>query len=333
MFTEYSYHSSVSQTFKKHCYDLGKKLMDEFQYEYPLVMDVASNDGCLLDQFRLAGFKRLMGIEPAKNLTTEYLDRQLVAVNEFFTEKLVDCWDYEKVSIITATNVFAHVDDLDDFLKAVYKSLAPDGIFVCEVPYLPDLIQGNQFDTVYHEHLSYFLLKPIQIICDRYGLSIFKVERLPIHGGSLRFYACKDNRTIDGSVYSLLSYEEDQGLYTLEPYQIFSENIGRLRDKFVDSLKYLSRAGKGVVGYGASAKGCSLLNYCNITTDLIQYIVDDTPYKQGKYMPGCNIPITDKFVNPDCIVLLAWNFEKELREKTKWHKGNYIIPIPEVKII
>lgn len=336
MFSEYSYHSSVSKTFQEHCYELALDCK-KFKFEHPLVIDIASNDGCLLEQFKKAGYQRLLGVEPAKNLVKNYNERGLLYLNKFWNKDVLDygpdSYETERASIITATNVFAHVDDLDDFLEGVRRYLTPSGIFIAEFPYLPNLISNMEFDTIYHEHLSYFLLKPLIRLFLANGLKIFDVKRLSIHGGSIRIYACKDDREVKSSVHEMVYYESDQGLYSIEPYKIFAENIKKIKKDLLDTLFYLAKNEKSVVGYGASAKGCSLLNYCGINKYLIQYIVDDTPYKQGKYLPGSNIPIESKFVNPDYIVLLAWNFEKEMRKKTSWHKGKYIIPIPEVRVI
>jgi len=336
MFTDYVYHSSVSKTFQKHCYDMAVSIRDEFKFQHPLVMDIASNDGCLLDQFRLAGFDRLMGIEPAKNLTTTYLDRQFMVVNEFFSQKLVNLWDGGKVSVITATNVLAHVDNLYDFVGAIKYSLTDNGICVIEVPYFNNLLHNNQYDTIYHEHLSYFLLNPLYKLFKLLELPIFRVEHHPIHGGSLRIYASKNAYEEELSVVRMLQDETDDGLFEAQTYDMFSHEVNRNRERLHTLLELLHHSDKKVVGYGASAKGISLLNYSGIDNKWIQAIVDETPEKQDKMTPGTNIPIVDfesfNDIKPDYILLLAWNFAEELKSKTKHLKSNYITPIPVVMI-
>ncbi len=341
LYHDYSYHSSVSETFQKHCYELAltckKIVLPHFPpgKENLLSIDIASNDGCLMEQFEKAGYYTI-GVEPAKNLADEATAKGLSIVNEFFSEsvsKRLPCAD-----VVTALNVLAHVDDLIGFLKYCRRCirLTTGGILIVEVPYLCDLIQKNQFDTIYHEHLSYFLFKPLHHLFKINAIPIFRVEHLDIHGGSLRLYASPSPHEISDSVYALLKFEENKNLYQFSTYRNFSEKISRLKNTLSDVLKSIHKEGKKVMGFGASAKGISLLNYSRIKTDLIHSIVDETPDKQGKLTPGSNIPIVDfsHFARekPDYILLLAWNFEKELREKTKHLGAKYILPIPQVTI-
>ena len=348
LYSDYVYHSSVSQTFKEHCYQMALTLKSEFVFtEFPLVLDIASNDGCLLREFKRAGFTRLLGFEPAKNIgtyeTSYKLDELICVVNDFFCEASARSVKGDagggQASIITATNVFAHVDDLDDFLRGVKWFLHDNGVFVVEVPYLKHLIQKNEFDTIYHEHLSYFLLKPLVKLFERHGLPIFRVEEYPIHGGSIRIYASL-NRPVESSVTDMLRDEELAGLYNIKTYEEFNRMVMHLTEGFCTMMEMFYYECKKVVAYGASAKGISLLNYCGIKNHMITCIIDDTPDKQGKLTPGSLIPIVSypyfEAVKPDVIVLLAWNFAEELMAKTKWHKdkgGHYVIPVPELKII
>ncbi len=345
LYSEYAYHSSVSQTFKDHCFNLGKKLKEDFNFDFPLVVDIASNDGCLLREFRKVGFERLMGIDPANNFATNYqLDEKekfqtdYISVKGFFSEKMIKSIDGSggTAHFITATNVLAHIDDLDDFLKGVHWILADNGVFVVEVPYLYNLLKHNQFDTIYHEHLSYFLLKPLIEIFHRNGLPIFRVEEYPIHGGSIRIYASKGYYTEERSVEDMLEFEYYQELYKFSTYEKFSEKVNKVREDLIKLLVDIERDRKMVIGYGASAKGISLLNYCGIKQKYITYIVDDTKEKQGKFTPGSEVPIVDKrYFNyqPEYILLLPWNFSEELMAKTKHLGAKYIIPIPEVRVI
>ena len=339
LYKDYVYFSSVSNTFKKHCFDLANELRKDFpDFEYPLVVDIASNDGCLLEQFKEAGYQRFLGIEPSENLTTTYFERQLPVLNKFWSEDIAReyLWKANGADIITATNVMGHVDNLEDFVKGVYAGLSDDGIFVGEVPYLPNLINGNQFDTIYHEHLSYFLLAPLVRIFKENRVPIFKVKKLDIHGGSIRIYASKDNYEEDGSVEEMLNFEEQFRFYDFTRYVHFSTQVDATITNLRNMLIDLYNTEAKVVGYGASAKGISLLNYIDVGCGYIKCIIDDTKCKQGKMTPGTHIPIVDfsgfEKENPDYIFLLAWNFAKEMIEKTKHVGAKYIIPIPSVKI-
>ena len=348
LYTDYAYHSSVSQTFKDHCYDMAIKLSQFDTPAYPLVLDIASNDGCLLTEFRRAGFQRTLGVDPAHNFSTSIkseadIERAHTFINTFWSEEVAR--EYRDVatqgaSFITATNVLAHVDDLGDFLRGVHWFLDDKGVFVAEVPYAGNLLAQNQFDTIYHEHLSYFLLAPLVELFELNDLPIFRVEQYPIHGGSIRIYASKDAYQEEPSVQFLLDCEELAGLYDFLTYQKFSERVERIKDKFKVMMELLYHSDKKVVGYGASAKGISLLNYCEVPNIHLKSIVDDTPAKQGKITPGSLIPIVDfsHFAKekPEFILLLAWNFAEELMSKLPDHKkdgGYFLVPIPEFKLV
>jgi len=365
MFSNYVYHASVSETFKAHCYDMALEVKAMINDTKGAVIDIAANDGCLLDQFKRAGFSWLSAVEPAKNLALECEAKGYYTHNQY--------WNYStpvpRASVITATNVLAHVDDLNDFVSAIFHHLprCAKGICIIEVPYLINLINNNQFDTIYHEHLSYFLLRPLKLLFERCNLRIFKVKQVPIHGGSLRIYASrktyvtheytegyqptgskedrnhevrveKDMEPLlpeDGSVQATLDLERSLGFYDKEKYEVYFDDINLLRLSLLSMLVGLK--GKKVAAYGASAKGISLLNYCLINNSLIHSIVDETPDKQGKWTPGSKIPIMPfsefERIKPDYILLLAWNFAPELIAKTKHLGAKYIVPIPEVKIL
>ena len=336
LYSSYPYHSSVSETFKNHCGEMAKTIKDILGTPNPLVCDIAANDGCLLEQFRKEGFYTL-GVEPAENLANECEKKNLGVIHGF--------WDSESskriaaCDVITATNVFAHVDDIKTFVNLAKDKLRcfHKGIMVIEVPYLDNLLNYVQFDTIYHEHLSYFLFKPLDVLFKSLGIPIFRVEKIPIHGGSLRIYACPYERPIEDSVEHLLMEEENSNLWNLNTYKDFSENIEFIREDLPFLLYSLNEEGKKVMGYGASAKGISLLNYCEIDNEVIHSIVDETPDKQGKRTPGSDIPIVpfDAFEKekPDFILLLAWNFKDELIKKTKHLGAKYIVPIPQVEIL
>lgn len=341
LYKEYPYHSSISTTFKNHCRSMAidvKNYLTESTFT-PMVIDIASNDGCLLKEFKDQGFF-VTGVEPAENLAAKAEASGITTINGYWSTEV--CERLTPADVITATNVFAHVDDIRSFLGAVRDKLRvySKGIFLLEVPYLPNLIEGNQFDTIYHEHLSYFLLKPLHLLFDSCGLTIFRVDKIDIHGGSLRVWASPYVREIETSVQELLDEESQSGYHEFETYLNFSNNVEYVKNKFRQTLQEISNEGDVVMGYGASAKGINLLNICGIDPTHIHSIVDDTPDKQGKKIPGIEIPIVhfDNFdvVDPDYILLLSWNFANELIAKTPNHRerrGSYIIPIPKVEII
>jgi len=336
--SNYPYYSSVSNTFREHCNKLAITLKDmlpmikhPYGNEHVTVTDIASNDGCLLEEFRKEGFV-VSGFEPCKELADVARMKLIGVVNDFFTEESAKRYLSSR-HFVTATNVFAHVDDVQDFLRGIPHMLDKNGVLVIEVPYLVDMIQKNEFDTIYHEHLSYFLLKPLVRLFRDCGIPIFKVEKLDIHGGSIRIYASQTSYEKHESVDKML--KEESGYHHISAYYDFRRQVRIVIDNLTELLESLNNQNKKVVGYGASAKGVNLMNYCNLTTHDLHAVIDETPAKQGCYIPSCNIPIVpfEEFGKPDYILLLAWNFSKELMEKTKHLGAKYIIPIPKVEIV
>ena len=342
LFSKYVYRSSISKTFQNHCAKMAEKVIKMIKsYKNELVVDIASNDGCLLKQFKNIGFKTL-GVEPAKNLADIANLNGIETISSFWSIATAkkNLKNYGKAKVITATNILAHVDDLNKFLKAVNILLKKDGLFIVEVPYLYHLLTKNEFDTIYHEHLSYFLVKPLKKLYENNDLYIIKIEKYPIHGGSLRIYASKNNLKEDTSVREFLNFENKNKLYDINTYKNFHKEVKKIKKDFLKLLNQLKNKKKKVVAYGASAKGNTLLNYCGINKNLISFTVDDTPEKQNKFAPGSKIPIKDASYlekeKPGYIVLLAWNFAKEIMQKTEEYRkrgGKYIIPIPEVRVV
>jgi len=355
LYKDYPYNSSVSTTFKNHCREFAETVQKMLSREilkvgdtkgnsdaYTFfqrdrsVLDIGANDGCLLEEFKRIGFSA-WGVEPDSKLASKAESKGITMTNAFWSYR--NAFRIPPVDVISATNCLAHVDDLYGFLDAVRHKLKKwkNGFFVLEVPYLWNLISKNQFDTVYHEHLSYFLFKPLKEILQLNGLYPFKVEHHDIHGGSLRVYASHELIPEDGSVRDLEKFERDNGLYDLQTYLGYGEKVSSLKKELVGLLKNLKKKRKKVVGYGASAKGTTLLNYCNIDSTYISKIIDDTPEKQGKFVPGVGIPVVsrDHFdtTHPDYIALLSWNFKLELIEKTKHLGAKYITPIPRVEVL
>ena len=335
LYSNYPYYSSVSKPFIQHCSGLAKKARKLIPTSFPTTVDIASNDGCLLKEMKKEGFLTI-GIEPSKNLADEANENDIHTINSFFDDKTAKM--LSNIDVVTATNVFAHVDDLYSFLKNVRQILSFNGIFIIEVPYLPNLINKKQFDTIYHEHLSYFLLNPIVRLMEMNGFKVFDVEEVPIHGGSIRVFASRSYRKEDKSVRRMLRKEEK--FYEVGIYEEFSRSVEENLGKVKELLNKLRAENKTVAGFGASAKGSTLLNSCSITHEHISYIVDDTKAKQGKYVAGCNIPIykTSRLntYTPDYLFITPWNFVEEIMRKTKslHEKGmKYIVPNPTVSVI
>jgi len=341
LYKDYVYHSSISKTFQEHCTGLVYRILTDFNInDNDLIVDIASNDGCLLKKFKNAGFNNVVGIEPSENLTEQYEDLEIGQINRFFNfeiAKLLRDTGGIGAKVITAQNVLAHVDDLLDFLRGVNYLLDYDGIFIAEFPHLMNLIKHNQIDTIYHEHLSYFLLKPIIEIFKNNGLNLFRVEEVNIHGGSLRVYASRNNYRVDSTINELIYKETRNGCYDYLTYNMFNNRFCMLKDSLIKTLDGMRKDGKKVMGFGASAKGISLLNYLGIDSSHIHSIVDETADKQGKWTPGSKIPIVGfgEFLKekPDYILLLAWNFSQEMIDKTSFLGCQYIIPIPDVVVV
>jgi dTDP-4-dehydrorhamnose reductase len=346
MYTDYFYRSSISRTFREHCFELAKDSVNKHKFsKNDLIIDIASNDGCALKEFKKFDV-RVLGVDPAKNLAEIAIKDGIPTIAEFWNEetakKILE--QYGEASMITAMNVFAHVDNVDSFLNGVNILLKGSGIFMVEFPYLLNFVNKNEFDTSYHEHLSYFLVKPLIQLFKRHGMEIFDIKKFTIHGGSIRVFVKKETnqatKSDTDSIKWLLELEKDLGLYDIKTYLKFSNDVEKIKSDLVDLLKKLKAQGKTIAAYGASAKGNVLSNYCGVGADLISYVVDDTPEKQGHYTPGNHIPIVDsshlKTEKPDYLLLFAWNFAEELMAKTKDYKnagGRYIIPIPNVTIV
>ena len=344
MFKNYLWVSGISDTIPKHFQQLAKEASKVIKTNgNSLIIDIGSNDGTLLKCFMNLGL-RVLGVEPATNIAEIAKKNGVETLNDFFNEstavKIVK--DKGKSKIITATNVVAHIDDLDGLLKGVSILLEDNGVFVIEVPYLLDMIEENEFDTVYHEHLSYFAIRPLVELLKNHNMEIFDIKRFPVHGGGIRVYVKRHYAKIPvtGTVKKFLENEEKFRLHTLDTYKKFAERIKTLRDNLVLLLKHLRSSGKKIVGYGAAAKGNTLLNYYKIDKNILDYIADKNKLKQGLYSPGMHIPVvsSEKILEdkPDYVLILAWNFADEIikqQEKYRAIGGKFIIPIPEIKII
>ncbi|MBU2100061.1 class I SAM-dependent methyltransferase [Candidatus Micrarchaeota archaeon] len=344
LFKDYVYRSSVSKTFQNHCNQMAKELKKRFEKENLLVLDIASNDGCLLQEFKKQGFK-VIGVEPAVNISKIANENKIQTINAFWdldtAKKVLE--EFGKVNVITATNVLAHVDEVSSFVSAMHYVLDDNGLIVIEVPYAENLIEKNQFDTIYHEHLSYFIFRPLIELFERNNFKVIDVQKVDIHGGTLRVFAAKktSSRKInENAIQQLLKEEKSKNLYKIETYFQLAKNTEKIKFDLVSLLKEIKEKNQKTAAYGASAKGSTLLNYCNIGTDFIDFIIDDTPEKQNLLTPGKHIPIFPRSFleenKTDFLLLLSWNFAKEFISKTAEHRkkgGKYILPIPEVKVI
>lgn len=337
MFSHYVYRSSISDGYVSHCLHMAAELKEKHNLtSESFHIDIAGNDGCLLRQFKNLLGHKILNVDPALNLAGICESAGIPTLSFFWgmdaARRIVNS-GFGKADLVTATNVFAHVDNVRDFIKAVKYVLKPTGVLVMEFPYLINFIEGKEFDCVYFEHLSYFSIYPLTLLCESEGINVMSVSKQSIHGGSVRVtigFGDQDE-TVAEFVRNETKYR------TIEPYHEFAEDvqlsIQRVRDWVMDCRN------ETVAGFAASAKGNTLLNCAGITVGSIKYIVDATPEKIGKYSPGTRIPIVSMidFKNnfPDYLILLAWNWADELMSKARaaGYKGKFVIPIPELKII
>ncbi len=343
LFGEYAYLTGASQPMRLHFAGLAADLVQRFRLpRESLVVDIGSNDGIFLEQAQGHGLRGL-GVEPAANVVAVAQERGVETLNAFFNMEVAKHIVREKglAKVVVATNVFAHVHDLDGFVAAVVQLLAEDGVFVIEVPYVVDMLDRLEFDTIYHEHLSYFGMRPLTLLFDRFEMQVTHVSRLKVHGGSIRVYAQRPRDPAPSpAVSELVAQETAQGLGALGTYAQFAQRVHALKNELVDLLHHLKARGARIVGYGAPAKGNTLLNFCKIGTEILDYVIDTTPIKHGRYTPGMHIPVfpEQRFhkESPDYALILAWNYADEILEKEKAFRqrgGKFIIPIPRPTLV
>ena len=341
MFKEYIYTSGVSTAFRNHLELFAKKLVDRFSPdEEDLVIDIASNDGTLLQFFRNSGL-RVLGIEPS-NIANIAKENGIQTVNDFFNETVAKqiLETNGQAKIITITNAFAHIKDLDSVMKGVKALLKEDGIFVSESQYLVDIIEKLEYDTIYHEHLRYYCLKPLIQLFEKYNMEVFDCERISSHGGSIRVYAAlKERFTKSENVQKILEHEERLKLSSIETYQEFARKIHDNKTKLISLLSKIKADGHKIVGISAPARSNTILNFCNINSGNLEYIAEKSVLKIGKFTPGSHIPVVDdkQLVSdqPDFALLLSWHLSDSIIPKIRndGFKGKIIIPLPEPKII
>jgi 2-polyprenyl-3-methyl-5-hydroxy-6-metoxy-1,4-benzoquinol methylase len=340
---EYPYESSVTETGRKHYFDFAKSIIDYLGLDNDeLVIDVGSNVGVLLEGFKNNGMK-VLGIDPAPNIVEKANKRGIDTMCRFFGEASAK-EAFEKkgaASVITGTNVFAHIDDLDDVMRGVKTLLNDKGVFIFESPHLLTLYSNLEYDTIYHEHLSYISISPLVDFFAKFGMEIIKVEKTNIHGGSIRvFIGFIGNNEIDPSVNLVLEEEESAGLKKIENWTNFADRVEQQRQSLLALIRKLKSEGKTIVGLSAPAKGMTLLSHCKIGRETLEYITEKSELKMGKYAPVDKIPIVsdDRLIQdkPDYALLLAWNFSKEIIKNLDEYRkggGKFIIPIPEPRII
>ena len=345
IFSEYAYFSSFADSWVQHARDYTDQMIDRFGFgPQSQIIEVASNDGYLLQWFVKAGVPSL-GIEPAANVAAAAEEKGVTTLVRFFGVELAEelaaqgCF----ADLLLGNNVLAQVPDVNDFVAGMKIVLAQTGVLTMEFPHVMHLIGENQFDTIYHEHFSYFSLHTTRAIFRHHGLEVFDVEEIPTHGGSLRVYARHvgdDTKPVSDAVGELLAREEAFGLTTIDRYRSFAAQVQETKRSILELLIGLKRAGKRIAGYGAPGKGNTLLNYCGIRTDFLDFTVDRNPYKQGLFLPGTHVPILApeeiERQRPDYLFILPWNFKTEIMAQMagirEWG-GQFIVPIPKAHIV
>lgn len=345
IFTDYAYFSSFSDSWLKHAKKYTDLMIERFKINSShQVMEIASNDGYLLQYFKEQGIP-VLGIEPAENVAKVAEEKGIPCITKFFGKQTATelVSEGKRSDLLLGNNVLAHVPDIHDFVGGMKIVLKPQGIITMEFPHLLRLIEHNQFDTIYHEHFSYLSFLTVEKIFAEHGLTLFDVDELPTHGGSLRIYAKHvedDSRPVSTRTEEMRERETSFGLGSIKIYTAFSEKVKETKRKLLSFLIKAKEDGKSIAGYGAPAKGNTLLNYCGVGTDFIDYTVDRSPHKQNHALPGVRIPIfhPDKIkeTKPDYLLILPWNIKEEIMDQMSFIRewgGEFVVPIPGVKIL
>ena len=340
---DYAYFSSTSTGWLAHAKQYSELVISQLRLDrHSMVIEIASNDGYLLKNFVAADIPCL-GIEPTDSTAAAAEALGIPVIRKFFGQSLAR-WlvsEGKQADLIVGNNVFAHVPDINDFTAGLKTVLKPNGTITLEFPHLLNLIQFNQFDTIYHEHFSYLSLSAVTEIFEAQGLRIYNVEQLPTHGGSLRIYACHQNDAIEtaDAVMQMLKRERENGIQQIDAYLQFQHKADRVKNELLHFLLNQKALGKTVVGYGAAAKGNTLLNYAGIKPDLLSFVCDSAHAKQGKYLPGSHIQILPPDaileLKPDFVLILPWNIAAEVKKKLdfihEWN-GQFVVAVPEMDV-
>ena len=343
MFANYLYVSSASDTLKNHLWELSDEIVRRYGlYSADLIIDIGCNDGTLLQGFKRHGV-RTLGIDPAQNLAEFTSDRGIERYTGLFSAATAQdiAAKLGHASLVTATNTFPHIQDLADFIEGIQKILKPGGTLVIEMHYLLDLIEQVAFDTIYHEHVSYWALGPMKQLFEANGMSIVDAERVPLHHGQLRVHVQRQGEgPVHSRVAEVITAEKAAGLDRFETYERFAERALKIKKDLHETLATCVQKGQQVAGYGAPAKGNTLLGFLDIGPELLPYIVDRSPLKQGLYTPGTHIPVVapERLLadQPDYVLLLAWNFVDEIMEQQAEYVkrgGRFMVPVPEVRVL
>jgi hypothetical protein len=341
----YVYFSSYSKSWLAHAKKYTDLMTERFGYNSSsLVMEIASNDGYLLQYFKEKNIP-VLGIEPTANTAQVAIGKGIETITRFFGKQLATelAGKNKKANLLLGNNVLAHVPDILDFVGGMKIILADDGVITMEFPHLLQLVENNQFDTIYHEHFSYLSFYTVKQIFESQGLELFDVEEIPTHGGSLRIFAKHkedSSKEVNAAVGDLLDKEKKAGLADVKYYTSFQEKAFSIKISFVEFLINSKKQGKRVAGYGAAAKGNTLMNYCGVKSDLIDYVVDANPNKQDKYLPGSHIPVVDeqhlKTNKPDYVIIFPWNIREEIMGQLAYIRdwnGKFLIPIPKPELV
>jgi SAM-dependent methyltransferase len=343
IFSDYLYFSSFSESWLRHAARYTEQITEKLQLsKASFVVEIASNDGYLLQNFVKRNIPCL-GIEPAKNVALVAIEKGVPTRSVFFgTQTATDLVrEGYSADLVIANNVLAHVPDINDFVAGIATVLKPEGVATLEFPHLYQLLENNQFDTIYHEHFSYLSLLAVEKICTAHGLRVFAVDELLTHGGSLRVYADlhkHSHHPVEPSLEALRALEKKAHLDCIETYDSFRPRVEKVKSDLLSYLIAARAAGKKIAAYGAAAKGNTLLNYCGIREDFIEYIVDKNPHKQGLFTPGTHIPVyaPEKIfeTKPDVVVILPWNLKREVQEQLAGIRawgGRFIVPVPHLE--
>lgn len=340
-YSEYPYFSSVSPSLLKHFGDSAQHILQTRNLDgNSLVMEAASNDGYMLRNFVEAGIP-VQGIDPAKPPAEAAIKAGIPTMNTFFTLELAKqlAAEGKKANVFLANNVLAHVPDLNGFVEGIRTVLTDDGVAVIECPYVVDLVDHGEFDTIYHQHLCYFSITALDYVFRAHNLYLNDVKRTSIHGGSLRLFV-EPQENVSDYVKELLAMEVERKVNTVEFFSNFADRVQSIKDGTLAILRELKSQGKSIVGYGAAAKATTLMSYCEIDKTYLDYVVDKNPYKHGRYMGGNKLPIhpTEKIAEdkPDYMLILAWNFAKEIMEQQEEFRkqgGKFVVPIPNPAIV
>lgn len=344
IFNDYAYFSSYSDTWLNHAQKYAELMQEKFKLNHSSqVIEIASNDGYLLQYFHQRNIP-VLGIEPAANVAQVAQEKGIPTLVRFFGVQTAQELVRQGIAanLLLGNNVLAHVPDINDFVAGMKIVLQPEGTLTMEFPHLLQLMKQNQFDTIYHEHFSYFSLSTVEQIFTKHGLTLFDVEELPTHGGSLRIYGKHASKGVEISnkFTEVKAQEIEAGLDKIQTYLDFENQVKKTKQELLKFLISTKQQGKAIAGYGAPAKGNTLLNYCGIRTDFIDYTVDRSPYKQGLFLPGTHIPIyaVEKLreTQPDYILILPWNLREEIISQISYIRewgGKFVVPIPQLEVI